>query len=286
MFTTTAGNYATCPTTLTALRVSQANNVDILQRDSDFENYINNVLPSSNTDVSPQDKFMLKQFMFDDLTQNPSTNSTLTNFVNQQQNTSVDVYHEIDSLLTTCNVNAANAKNAQASQSNDITQTQNAYNVLYINGINNQSDLDNLASIADLCPAQYGTAVYQARALLQTLTFVGKEYIDSCYTNKLTARMGYDEESNTSVSVAQGIQAKLYPNPNNGTFMLAYDLKQHHAAEVYIFDVTGKIIFKTNVDNLENVKQINTNNLQTGIYFIQLVHDKSLLWTDKLVIQK
>jgi hypothetical protein len=286
LLTTTAGNYATCPTTLTALRVGPSDNANVSQRDSDFENYINNVLPSSNTDVSPQDKFMLKQFMFDELTQNPSTNSTLANFVNQQQNTSVDVYHEIDSLLTTGNVNAANAKNAQASQSNDITQTQNAYNTLYINGINNQTDLDNLASIADLCPSQYGTAVYQARALLQTLTFVGKEYNDSCYTDKLTARMGYDEESNTSVTVAKGVQAKLFPNPNNGSFTLTYDLKTLTEAKLSIYDISGKLVYIKTIDNIDSSININTINLNNGIYFIQLSDTTNLLWTDKLVIQK
>jgi hypothetical protein len=137
-----------------------------------------------------------------------------------------------------------------------------------------------------LCPAQYGTAVYQARALLQTLTFVGKEYNDSCYTNKLTARMGYDEESNTSVSVAQGIQAKLYPNPNNGTFILAYDLKTLSEAKVSIYDISGKLVYIKTIDNLESRININTINLNNGIYFIQLSDDIKLLWTDKLVIQK
>ncbi len=68
--------------------------------------------------------------------------------------------------------------------------------------------------------------------------------------------------------------------------MLAYDLKKYNAVEVHVYDVTGKSVFKTHVDNLENMKQINTSNLQSGIYFIQLVHDKNLLWIDKLIISK
>ncbi len=233
IFTTTAGNYATCPMTLTALKMAQSTGNSNVERDADFINYINTVLPSSNTDVSPQDKFMLKQYMFDNLTQNPSTDNTLIAFYNQQQNTSVDVYHEIDSLLANGYINAANAKNAQASQSNDITQTQNAYNTLYLNGINNQSDLDNLSAIADLCPSLYGNAVYQARALLQSITFVGKLYADSCDNSKVRKSLWLDDEP-TSVSVADGVQAKLYPNPNNGSFTLAYDLKTLNEAKVSI----------------------------------------------------
>jgi hypothetical protein len=191
-----------------------------------------------------------------------------------------------DSLLTTGNVNVANAKNAQASQNNDITQTQNAYNTLYINGINNQTDLDNLANIADLCPAQYGTAVYQARALLHTITFVSKEYSDSCYTDKLTARMGYDEEQEKSISIADGVQAKLFPNPNNGNFTLVYDLKTNTEATIQIIDITGKLVYTTSVDNLNTRTQINLNNLHSGMYFVQLLNSTNLLWTDKLMISK
>jgi hypothetical protein len=106
-----------------------------------------------------------------------------------------------------------------------------------------------------------------------------------CYTDKLNARFGYDD-TESSVSVSEGVMAKLYPNPNNGIFTLAYDLKKYNIAEVFIYDVTGKVVYKTNLDNLENIKQINTNNLQSGIYFVQLIHDKNLLWTDKLMISK
>jgi hypothetical protein len=88
------------------------------------------------------------------------------------------------------------------------------------------------------------------------------------------------------VSVSDGVQAKLYPNPNNVNFTLAYDLKKYNVAEVYIYDVTGKVVYKAYLDNLENIKQINTHNLQSGIYFVQLIHDKNLLWTDKLMISK
>jgi hypothetical protein len=93
--------------------------------------------------------------------------------------------------------------------------------------------------------------------------------------------VGIDE-----LSMVYGVQAKLYPNPNNGNFTLAYDLKKYNVAEVYMYDVTGKVVFKTNVDNLENIKPINTSNLQPGIYFVQMRNDKTLLWTDKLIISK
>lgn len=286
LITTASGSYTSCPATLSSLRVSQTGDNNLEQRDSDFVNYVNNLLPGSNTDISPQDKFMLRQYMFKELSNNPSNDHTLINFMEQEQNSSVDKYHEIDSLLAAGNLNAAGSKNVMALQSNDITQTQNAYNTLYLNGINSQSDLNSLSALADLCPQQYGTAVYQARALLQTLTFVGKAYTDSCYNKDLSTRLGYDETKEKSVSTTDDVHAKLYPNPNNGTFMLAYDLKANNDADITIFDITGKTVFNDKLDKLNNVVQINISNLQSGIYFVQLSKKKNLLWTDKLMISK
>ena len=65
--------------------------------------------------------------------------------------------------------------------------------------------------------------MYQARALLQTITYTNINYNDSCSTSKLGARLGYNDDEK-GVSVTGGVVAKLYPNPNNGEFNLAYDL--------------------------------------------------------------
>ncbi len=65
-----------------------------------------------------------------------------------------------------------------------------------------------------------------------------------------------------------------------------YDLKTLNTVNVTIYDISGKLVCKKAIDNLENRITINTVNLNSGIYFIQLSNDIKLLWTDKLVIQK
>jgi hypothetical protein len=276
-----------CPATLTVgLRMAaNSNDIDNTDRDNDFVNYINNILPSSNTGFTPQDKFMLKQYMFDALSTEPSANTELLDFYQHQQNTAIEDYHVIDSLLASGNLNVAAAQNAAAPVDNDIIQTQNAYNALYLNGINSTTDLQSLEALADLCPSQYGTAVYQARALLQTITYMYKQYNDSCGTDKINSRFD-NEENKQNVSVSGGVQAKLFPNPNTGAFTLAYDLKANPKAKVRITDIAGKMVYSSIVDNLNNRKEINTEHLQGGIYFIQLLDDVKLLWTDKLIITK
>jgi len=126
--------------------------------------------------------------------------------------------------------------------------------------------------------------IFQARALLQTITYVGKEYSDSCYTDKLNARMGYDEASN-SVSVADGVQAKLYPNPNNGIFTLSYNLaKDVTAADVMIIDVTGKLIYQDKLDIENHNINLKLQNAQNGIYFVKIMSGKVMISVNKVII--
>ena len=121
---------------------------------------------------------------------------------------------------------------------------------------------------------------------LPTFCIKTKSFFYCCYTDKLNSRFGYTDEDEKGVSVAGGVVAKIYPNPNNGIFTLAYDLKNNNEATVQLIDVTGKIVFTTNIDNIDSILQINTNQLQSGIYFIQLIKANQLLWTDKVMISK
>ena len=84
----------------------------------------------------------------------------------------------------------------------------------------------------------------------------------------------------------RGARSKLYPNPNNGEFTLAYDLKQTSEATVNITDITGKLVYTTQISNESNLIKINTQGLQSGLYFIQLHANGKLVWTDKVMINK
>ena len=69
--------------------------------------------------------------------------------------------------------------------------------------------------------------------------------------------------------------------------MLSYDLKNTTDATVLITDITGKAVYQSSIDNINNFKTIDIRQYQDGIYFIQLYNnDKILLWTDKLMISK
>ena len=59
------------------------------------------------------------------------------------------------------------------------------------------------------------------------------------------------------------------------------------AIDVFVTDISGKLVYKIGLDNLNNLQTIDLSNVQNGIYFVQLINKQSkLLWTDKVVISK
>jgi hypothetical protein len=116
------------------------------------------------------------------------------------------------------------------------------------------------------------------------INYTNTDYEDSCGTEKVSARLANTSETK-SVSI-ENVTAKLYPNPNNGEFMFAYDLKQTTEATIHITDITGKIVYTAQITNESNLIKINTDDLRSGLYFIQLQSKDALLWTNKVMISK
>jgi hypothetical protein len=187
-------------------------------------------------------------------------------------------------LLSVGDVAQAQSKNNSAGITNALEQNHNDFNNPYLNGVATASDYATLQALANMCAYENGNAVYQARALLNMINYTNTDYEDSCGTEKVSARLGKITEE-VGVSI-ENVTAKLYPNPNNGEFMLAYDLKQTAEATIHITDITGKIVYTAQITNESNLIKINTDDLRSGLYFIQLQSKDALLWTNKVMISK
>ena len=81
----------------------------------------------------------------------------------------------------------------------------------------------------------------------------------------------------------------LYPNPNNGDFIISYvsDENQNENAQIVITDMLGKIVYQQSVELIDG--QINknlslSNELTNGIYFVRLmIGEKSIV--SKVVVE-
>lgn len=285
----TAPGYSACPVPLNSgAKVALTVPLNITQRNVDYSTLITSVVTATATNMTAQQKWQLKQHMHKAIRQTQvGVNTTVANFYANEQAGDAAKYYLVDSLMASGDTALARANNNSAPVNNAIELTHHDFNNLYLSGITSQTDYVNLENIANLCAYKYGNAVYQARALLNITTYGNQSWEDdNCEDDKSDGRMGNFGEEEQGIALTETIKASLYPNPNNGNFTLAYDLKQTPEATIQLLDVTGKIVYTTSIDNLNNIIQINTNDLHSGIYFIQLMNKNSLLWTDKVMISK
>jgi hypothetical protein len=78
----------------------------------------------------------------------------------------------------------------------------------------------------------------------------------------------------------------IYPNPTaTGSFVLDYNgarsgeliFAQESMMELVMMDITGKVVFKTNVVLNGNVAEINFGDLESGLYLVDFGGERSRL---------
>ena len=82
--------------------------------------------------------------------------------------------------------------------------------------------------------------------------------------------------------IAEGNFINLYPNPNDGSFMLSYNLSTN--SQFNIMDVTGRIVYTHTLNNNSGKVYLNASGLSNGIYYWQVISDKITAGKGKMVI--
>ena len=80
---------------------------------------------------------------------------------------------------------------------------------------------------------------------------------------------------------------KLYPNPsNNNKISIAYTLPENvKLSKVNIYNTLGQVVKTVKPDNQSNTLDIDTQNLQKGTYFCELVGNKGKISASQFIIQ-
>jgi len=74
----------------------------------------------------------------------------------------------------------------------------------------------------------------------------------------------------------------LYPNPLKNSELLKIRNSENDNLDVFIYDITGKMVIKKLISNNRSL-EVNVSNLSQGIYLVKLVSDKKSI-TQKLII--
>ncbi len=88
------------------------------------------------------------------------------------------------------------------------------------------------------------------------------------------------------VSYAKDNAIAVYPNPTQGSVMMAYDLKDYTSITFEIFDVQGKKMASYDINAAEHQFNIDNLNLENGVYVYSIKADGKNLMTKKIVVMK
>ncbi len=76
-------------------------------------------------------------------------------------------------------------------------------------------------------------------------------------------------------------QVNIFPNPTS-SFINIEGIQQH--SSIYLYDIDGKLRYISKDNN--SSKRININFLENGIYYILLINNNKVYYTNKLIINK
>ena len=133
-----------------------------------------------------------------------------------------------------------------------------------------------------------GEAVTMARALLASIKKEGVSYNNDCiempFDNNNGNRLMQEEEEMNAVAISEVL---IYPNPNKGTFTVQYETNEEEPLMLTIVELTGKIVYQELLTTGFNQKEVTTNNLETGFYFINIKTQSGILtYSTKMSIVK
>jgi hypothetical protein len=75
-------------------------------------------------------------------------------------------------------------------------------------------------------------------------------------------------------------QNLVYPNPTTGRFNI--DLKDYQTPEVYLYDMTGKVLFHQSVQVSKSLLTLDLSQYQSGVYLIR-IYDQDKTFSGKVV---
>lgn len=199
-------------------------------------------------------------------------------------------FFAVDSLINsyatskdTAQLNSARGINSGINPANNIEQHQKSFNAIYCmymkqDTLVTRGQINDLTTMAQLCPFTEGTAIYQARALLRRwndTTF----FVNDC---ELFAQA---ENSERFVAPAKSEEVakpiKVYPNPTSGL------LTVEGCSKICIFELTDMLGRKLLSQPLsENATLIDLHVLNNGTYLYKIVQDGRTIRQDKLVINR
>lgn len=253
-------------------------------------------------------EWLMEQALYRELIQDTvdyTTNSVLNTFMGNAAGTNLDTVENIDEYIrlgveTGDLLNIATAKSLNNVMNGTVWPVQNTeeFNGVYIPELEEgdmqfelaAGDLQLLNTIANRCPYIYGTAVYQARAILRLADDNYTEVITPCelgYQNGTAKTDGPPSDAYVNpVSIELASELRIFPNPATDQIMVMFETEMYEEGTLQIVDATGRIVFSEVIQNNINTLIALPAGLANGLYLCQIIADNRIVEHEKLVVNK
>ena len=208
--------------------------------------------------------------------------------------------HPLDSLADTDTNTTTGVRVADdtAAAANVIVSNYRQFYRLYIKYEDSTltgADSTAIETMATLCPLTNGAVVYKARALYDIVFDTLRIFESNCSGEIMAERMAHGGDSMdgpTFVPTAVGTMVGnagqkylLFPNPNDGNFILQQAVIDNEPVEVEIWDVVGRSIYKEHLQFAEATSSIKVKNTLQGLYLLQITDSKGRMFKFKFVVE-
>jgi len=172
---------------------------------------------------------------------------------------------------------------------NIVENYQNFYALFmkYADGALTSTDSLQVTAMAQLCPEINGNVVYQARALYSNVfNDLSVFNDDSC----LDVDTGYIAARHSTPPVKkadsnQDQQYQLFPNPNDGNFIIRQYVPDNEPVAIEINDMLGRGIYKAKLQFVQAKSVLNLNSVVPGIYLLKLTDSHGTQFMFKFVVE-
>jgi len=181
---------------------------------------------------------------------------------------------------------------ADATTADAIVVNYRTYYQMYLHYLENvmsSADSAEVTTLANLCPITGGKCVYQARALYDmiydTLVFFPNNCPDTVVFDSIAERHSAPPLPKGDTATNGNQQYTLYPNPNNGNFVLQQNIADQQPVISEIWDVTGRSIYKGDLHFETRTTTLQMVNEMPGLYLLQLTDSKGRMFKLKFVVE-
>jgi hypothetical protein len=231
---------------------------------------------AADSNTSAETSYTLYRYAYRRLEQMPNwlslgtpDDSVYQNFFNSFDPTNIGFFSEIEAASDTGNytavMSAANGMSSANLIEYNLKQVYLIYAASWLQGKADFSPSDSamLWNIALQDPAEGGTGVYSARVLL------GLDVDDYGASNLRLINGEEENQEETSVNNA----FIVYPVPTTDNLTLEYPVNEGQAAQVEMYDLTGKRVIVEQLQPLNDVYTFDLAGLPEGVYMLRVVVD-------------